>query len=342
LAEDPLDYVLKAFTWRITASVPAWDFAQIVGELQSYDDWCRVWSRWAARHEARGDAAGSPAAAGDAYVLAGLYYHWASFLFAHEPEQFAVAVRAVDAAWAKAAPHVGMELIEVGGAPGYLRRPAGARTLAVVLPGVDSTKEEFYGLTSELVRHGVAAFAVDAHGQGSSSLRRNMEPPFEPAVRAIVDRFAGEFEQIVVGGMSYGGTFALRAAAQDDRIAACFAVSSGYSAAGRYESFHPITQAGLRHYMAGDPPDVERAITVEGIRVGVPVLQVYGGQDRITPVADAARVAAELGGPVETVVLPDGVHVCNNVWYEVRPLVAAWVAARGGRTAGRPALGSRR
>jgi pimeloyl-ACP methyl ester carboxylesterase len=328
VAEDPLAYVLKAFTWRITASVPPWDFTQVVAELDSYDDWCRVWSHWAARHEARGDAAATSETAGDAYVLAALFYHWASFLFAHEQEQFRGAVKAMDRAWEKAAPHVGMELIDVDGSPGYLRRPPGARTLAVVLPGVDSTKEEFFGLTTELVQRGVACFAVDAHGQGSSSLRRNMEPPFEPAVRAVVDRFAGEFERIVVGGMSYGGTFALRAATQDERIAACFAVSSGYSAAGRFEGFHPITQAGLRHYMAGDPPDVERAITVEGIRVGVPVLQVYGGRDRITPVSDAARVAEQLGGPVETVVIPDGVHVCNNVWYELRPLVARWVAER--------------
>jgi 2,6-dihydroxypseudooxynicotine hydrolase len=329
LAEDPLAYVQKAFTWRITASVPPWEFTEIVAECDSYDDWCAVWSRWAARHEARGDAATTSATAGDAYVLAGLYYHWASFLYAHEPQQFRAAVEALDVVWAKAAPHVGMELVEIAGAPGYLRRPSGARTLAVVLPGVDSTKEEFFGLTTAFVERNIACLAIDAHGQGSSSLRRDMEPPFEPAVRAIVDRYAGEFERIVVGGMSYGGTFALRAAAQDERIAACFAVSSGYSAAGRYESFHPITQAGLRHYMAGDPPEVERAITVEGISVGVPVLQVYGGEDRITPVSDAQRVAEELGGPVETVVIPDGVHVCNNVAYELRPLVAQWVAERG-------------
>lgn len=329
MADERLEYVTAAFTWRITASVPPWDFTQIVEELQSYDDWCRVWSRWAARHEALGDEAASSETAGDAYVRAGLFYHWASFLFTERPDEFRAAVEAMDAVWAKAAPHVGMELIDVEGSPGYLRRPPGARTLAVVLPGVDSTKEEFFGLTSALAERGVAAFAVDAHGQGSSSLRRELEPPFEPAVRAIVDRFAGEFDRIVVGGMSYGGTFALRAAAADDRIAACFAVSSGYSAAGRYEHFHPVTQAGLRHYMGDDPAEVERAITVEGIRVGVPVLQVYGGNDRITPVTDGQRVADELGGPVETVVLEDGVHVCNNVWYELRPLVAQWVADRG-------------
>jgi 2,6-dihydroxypseudooxynicotine hydrolase len=327
LADATLDYVVKAFTWRITASTAAWDFEQVLARVERYDDWCRAWCAWGARHEAFGDAAPTPQTAADAYVRAALAYHWGAFLFTERQDEFRDAVEAVDRVWAKAAPHVGMELLEVDGAPGYLRRPAGATTLAVVLPGVDSTKEEFFGLTSELVERGLAVFAVDAHGQGSSSLRRNLEPPFEPIVSAIVDRFAPAFDRIVVGGLSYGGTFALRAAAQDERIAACFAVSSGFTAAGRYERFHPVTQAGLRHYMGGDPAEVERAITVEGLSVDVPVLQVYGGRDAITPVGDAVRVAAELGPTVETVVLDAGVHVCNNVWYELRPLVANWVAA---------------
>jgi 2,6-dihydroxypseudooxynicotine hydrolase len=326
VADDALAYVLKAFTWRITASSPPWDLEQVVERCGSYDDWCRAWCEQGARHEGFGDGARRSETKADAYVRAALAYHWGSFLFTERPDEFREAVEALDRAWAKAAPHVGMELVDVDGMPGYLRRPEGARALAVVLPGVDSTKEEFFGLTTELVRHGVAALAIDAHGQGSSSLRRDMAPPLEPPVQRILDRFAPEFESVVVGGMSYGGTFALRAAAVDPRIRACFAVSSGYTASGRYERFHRVTQAGLRHYMAGDPAEVERAITVEGIRVDVPVLQVYGGRDRITPVADAERVAQELGGAVETVVLEDGVHVCNNVWYELRPLVARWVA----------------
>jgi 2,6-dihydroxypseudooxynicotine hydrolase len=328
LADATLDYVVKAFTWRIAASSPRWDLEQVLAQVDRYDDWCRAWCDRAARHEAFGDAAATPQTAGEAYVRAALAYHWGAFLFTERQDEFRAAVEAVDRVWAKGALHVGMELLEIDGAPGYLRRPDGARSLVVVLPGVDSTKEEFFALTTELVARGLAVVAVDAHGQGSSSLRRNLEPPFEPAVRAIVDRFAPEFDRIAVGGLSYGGTFALRAAAQDDRIAACFAVSSGFAAAGRYERFHPVTQAGLRHYMGGDPAAVEHAITVEGLTVDVPVLQAYGGRDAITPVADAQRVAAELGPTVETVVLEDGVHVCNNVAHERRPLLADWLQAR--------------
>lgn len=330
MADERLDYVTGAFTWRITASSTPWELAWVVERCASYDDWCRLWGELAARHEAFGDAATSTESKADAYVRAALAWHWGSFLFAHRPDELRDALEAMDAAWAKAGPHVGMELLEIDGAPAYLRRPAGARALAVVLPGVDSTKEEFFHLTTELVERGLAVCAVDAHGQGSSSFRRKLEPPFEPAVQRVLDRFEDEFERIAVGGLSYGGTFALRTAAVDPRVAACFAVSSGYSAAGRYERFPPLTQAGLRHHMGGDPAAVERAITVEGVRVSVPVLQVYGGRDRITPVEDAARVAAELGPTVETVVLEEGVHVCNNLWYELRPLVAQWVADRVG------------
>jgi hypothetical protein len=38
------------------------------------------------------------------------------------------------------------------------------------------------------------------------------------------------------------------------------------------------------------------------------------------------RIAAEYGGPVTTVIYPDGVHILNNLWYQARPLVADWLA----------------
>ena len=33
----------------------------------------------------------------------------------------------------------------------------------------------------------------------------------------------------------------------------------------------------------------------------------------------------EYGGPVTTVVYPEGVHILNNVWHKARPLVADWL-----------------
>jgi hypothetical protein len=70
------------------------------------------------------------------------------------------------------------------------------------------------------------------------------------------------------------------------------------------------------------------AMTIAGAaaRAPPPRLQVYGGPHQGTPRAGAARLAAEYGGPVTTVIYPDGVHVLNNVWNVARPLVADWLA----------------
>jgi hypothetical protein len=45
-----------------------------------------------------------------------------------------------------------------------------------------------------------------------------------------------------------------------------------------------------------------------------------------SPPSHAERIAAEYGGPVTTVVYPEGVHILNNVWHRARPLVADWLA----------------
>jgi pimeloyl-ACP methyl ester carboxylesterase len=70
------------------------------------------------------------------------------------------------------------------------------------------------------------------------------------------------------------------------------------------------------------------AMTLAGAaaRARVPLLQLYGGNDPGSPPADGERIAAEYGGPVTTVIYPDGVHILNNLWYQARPLVADWLA----------------
>ena len=41
---------------------------------------------------------------------------------------------------------------------------------------------------------------------------------------------------------------------------------------------------------------------------------------------DFCYAIAGAGGPVTTVIYPDGVHILNNLWYQARPLVADWLA----------------
>lgn len=346
---DFLESMYRLFSWRIASHVPHWDWEQIRGEVRTWDDWLPTWCRWAERHVALGDEAlarGYGLTAGEAYVRAGLFYHWATFVVVEDADAFRAALEAGERAWAKAAPLVDppMELLEIPFAgttlPGYLRRPAGVGRppLAVLVPGADSTKEELYDLSEHLVRRGVAAFAFDGPGHGLVSFRLKVRPDQETAVVAVLDTLlerddlAGD--RVAVCGISYGGLFAIRAAAVDERVRAAVSISSWYSPAGRFAHQDPLSQSGLRHYLGEEPAAVQDAMTVAGFaeRVHVPVLQIYGAQDAASPPSEGERTAAALAGPNELVVLEEGVHVANNIPYRSRTLAADWLAETlGGR-----------
>src|SRR5262249_33209860 len=63
------------------------DFEEVTGALKSWDDWCRAWSARAAIHEQMGREAlarGKHLSAGEHLQRAGVYYHFAKFLFVHD------------------------------------------------------------------------------------------------------------------------------------------------------------------------------------------------------------------------------------------------------------------
>ena len=352
--DDRLESMYRRFTWRILSNyVSPWEFEQLREEITDYEQWCGAWSAQAQRHVGRGDdalAAGRRLTAGDAYLRAGLFYHWASFMFSHDQEQYRAALEAMAAAWQQAAPLLDppMEILEVPFEDltlhGYLRIPSGVTRPPVVImfPGADSIKEELYNLGDYIVARGLAFAAFDGPGQGIVSLEGTLRPDYELAVRAVIDSLAARDDldtgRLAVGGISYGGLFAIRTAAIDDRVRAVASISSWYTPAGRFEPMEPLPKTGQYQHLGPDPAAVMESITLAGVagRATVPLLQVYGGLDTASPPAQAEKVAAEYGGPVTTLVFDDGVHILNNIWYKARPAVADWLAetlyreARGG------------
>jgi dienelactone hydrolase len=342
--DERLESMYRRFTWRILSNyVTAWEFEQLKAEISGYEQWCAAWSRHAAEHVARGDAAlaaGRSLTAGDAYLRGALAYHWASFVFTHDRAQFRAALEAMGFAWEMAAPLVSppMELLAVPFGdlvlPGYLRVPGGVSRPPVVLllPGADSAKEELYNLADHMVARGLAVAAFDGPGQGMLSFESKLRPDQEVAVQAIADALVArpdvDGSRLAAGGISYGGMFAIRTAAVDDRVRAVFSISSWYTPAGRFASMDPLTRPGQYQHHGPDPAANMAAMTLAGAAgtSTVPLLQVYGGNDPGSPPEHAERIAAEYGGPVTTVVYPDGVHILNNLWYQARPLVADWLA----------------
>ncbi len=336
----------RRFTWRILSNyVTAWEFEQLKARITDYEQWCAAWSEHAAAHVARGDEAlaeGHAVTAGDAYLRGALAYHWASFVFTHQQGQFRAAQAAMAAALAKAAPLVSppMELLTVPfeglELTGYLRIPDGiARPpIVLLLPGADSAKEELYDLAGHILARGMAVAAFDGPGQGAATFESTLRPDQEVAVRVILDALTARDDldptRVAVGGISYGGLFAIRTAAVDERVRAVFAMSSWYTPAGRFAEMDDLTRPGQYLHHGADPAANMAAITLAGAaaRASAPLLQVFGGNDPGTPASHGERIAAEYGGPVTTVVYPDGVHILNNLSYIVRPMVADWLAGQ--------------
>ena len=346
MADRNTQVALDRFTWRmLSQQVSQWEFDGLKQRIERWDQWCEEWSKAASHHAAIGDKAvkeGHSLTAGGAYIRAALYYHWANFLFVHDQKQFVGAMKAMDECWEKAAPLVDppMELLEIPfenlRMPGWLRKPKGVAKppVVVLVPGGDSTKEELYDFGEHMLRRGLAVLAFDGPGQGMLSTQSKIRPDYEVPIKAVTDMVAGRNDldttRMAIGGISYGGIFACRAAAFDSRYKAVVSVSSWYTPAGRFKHMDPLSQVGLMQYMGENAEEVQNSITMADVaaKLTVPLLQVYGGLDKASPPEQAYRVEKEVKGPTTTVVYDDGVHVCNNLHHIVRPLIADWLADR--------------
>jgi dipeptidyl aminopeptidase/acylaminoacyl peptidase len=53
-----------------------------------------------------------------------------------------------------------------------------------------------------------------------------------------------------------------------------------------------------------------------------PLLIVHSGLDTVCPVEESEQMRREADGVATWVVFPEGNHVCDNIPYKVRPLMA--------------------
>jgi hypothetical protein len=96
MARDPqVDLVFSHNLPRYVATgVDPNDVQRLIAQIERWEDWCRLWSEEAARHEAlaKGAADKSRAlTAAEAYVRAAIYYHYGKHLFAGRADEFRAA-----------------------------------------------------------------------------------------------------------------------------------------------------------------------------------------------------------------------------------------------------------
>ena len=68
-------------------------------------------------------------------------------------------------------------------------------------------------------------------------------------------------------------------------------------------------------------------LSLDGVaqKIRQPLLIIHGKLDRLVPWEQARKIAAAVGSNAELALFEDGNHVCNNIPYKYRPLVADWM-----------------
>ena len=221
---------------------------------------------------------------------------------------------------------------------GVLRRPAGdgPHPVVVMIPGLDSAKEEFRATEQLFLERGLATFSVDGPGQGEAEYDLAIRPDWETPGAAILDAVTAmpgiDQGRIGVWGVSLGGYYAPRLASGDQRARACIALCGPFSFGEAWDQLPELTREAFRVRSGSASADQARTraaeLTLAGRPGGLtaPLLVVAGQQDRIIPWQQARRLADEAAGPAELLLLEHGTHGCANVSYRHRPYSADWMA----------------
>jgi len=331
--------------------VTAGDFERITSGLEHWAEWCAAWSAVAAEHEQLGRdalAAGRDRSAGAHLSQAAVYYHFAKFLFVDDLDQMRTAHMAAVRCLDDSLPYLdppGQRIeipFEGSHLVGILRQPAGHGPHPVILmiPGLDSTKEELRSTEELFLERGVATFSVDGPGQGEAEYDLAIRGDWEVPGAAIIDRLAAEpgldAARIGVWGVSLGGYYSPRVASGDDRVKACVALAGPYTFADGWDSRPVLTQEAFR--VRSKSPDMAAAravaagLSMEGRAelIRCPLLAVTGKRDRLIPWEHSARLVKEASGPAELLLLEEGNHGCANLAPFHRYLTADWVAEQLG------------
>ena len=334
----------------LSDGIPYPDYQEAIDRIETLEEWFDFWAGKGALYELLGDdalSAGNRVSAGEWLWQAALSFHYAQFMWFHDPARREEGQRRKVELYNRAAPHLvpAAERVEIpfegSVIPGFLRLPAGALPAegwpcVLLIGGLESTKEESLLFENMCLRRGLATFAFDGPGQGEMFFQVKLQPDFERYASRVVDELERRPEvdatRLGVLGRSLGGFYALRSAAGDHRLRACVAWGFFHDMSD-LDTMPTHTQSGFV-YVTGRPGDEGKAYLRETLRLddAAPQLRartllLNGAHDPIFPPRQMElTVAALAAAPVEVVVEPDGDHCCHNMGQLVRPRMADWLA----------------
>ncbi|GGR03994.1 alpha/beta fold hydrolase [Streptomyces netropsis] len=304
------EFAAAQWTRATGAGVDPHEYGRVTDGLTSVAEWGPSFLRTGHDYLQRAENAGSSRTAGEYLLMAARWFHLATLAPYAEAHRAAVeADHALSRALTVLEP--GARRVSGEGFTGWLRGPSDAPGTVVVVPGLDSAKEEFLDLVSALLARGLAVFAMDGPGQGVLAATTTFVPDYERVVGRVIDALG--VARIGLVGLSLGGYFAARAAALEPRVAAVATVSGPFRL--DWDELPPPVRdiMGRRAGGADAAHEFVRHVDLAALapRIAAPLLVVDGGQDVIPGVTNGESLA-RLAPRGTYLSVPHGDHLLGN------------------------------
>ncbi|WP_037669801.1 S9 family peptidase [Streptomyces griseus] len=317
------EFAAAQLTRATGAGLDPHEYERVTSELTTVDGWGEAFVRTARQYVTRAEQAASPLSAGEHYQVAARWFHIAT-LAPHQDQALAAAEadRAMGSALALLEP--GARRIDGPAFTGWLRGPADAPATVVVVPGLDSGKEEFHAVTSALLRRGLAVFAMDGPGQGALAATTTARPDYHQVTGQVIDALG--VDRVGLIGLSLGGYYVAESAAHEPRVAAAVTVSGPFRL--DWDAAPPVVRDILTDRAGGAEParDFVRHIDLSAAapRITCPLLVVDGGRDVIPGVTNGEQLAL-LAPRGAYLFVPHGDHLLGNARPDWLPTAADWL-----------------
>lgn len=347
MAEERVEDAIKNLAPRFLAQgVDYNDFVRTTSQIETWAGWLDAWVKTGDMHEelAQGaEAMGRIRTAGEAYVRAALCYHFAKFMWLVDLQKYRATtdrsvaslqkgLRILDSTFERLEIPFDKDKIVAN-----LRKPKGVGKppFVILVPGLDSVKEEFTNWEESFLNRGMATVAMDGPGQGEAGYVNGIRPDYEVPVGALLDFLdkRGDLDMGRIGhsGLGLGGYYASRTAAFEPRIRAVGVVGGPY----KFPRMPQATREKFMHAAHIDDDETARQFaakfTLEGVasEIKQPFLVLHGKLDTIMSWEEAERIAKEAPSG-EFLLYPDGNTVCHTVSHKFKPYLADWIKEKIG------------
>lgn len=316
------DFALGMIRARcIMRGIDATDYQGLEASISSWDGWSPAWTALGERYTdiaVDNEEKGRSASAGELHLRAAVAFHFGKALALGPDETYRdLTERSVTSAqkgYAQLDPSFERIVVPVEGGALHanLRRPPHVERppLVLMIPGTESTKDEFSFWEPTFLSRGMATLSVDGPGQGETGLELSVRPDYEAAVTPLLDALEGrddlDLTRVGATGISLGGYYVMRAAAFEPRLKAVVGNCGCWNLGEAWESgeLGALYRSKFTWVFGAEDEaeaiEIARTITLEGVaeQVDAPALVIFGGAD--------ALLKPELHGRHTAETLPHG------------------------------------